>query len=124
MIEISYDNVMNCLDKGWHSVSVCPTIQTTDWLFQRAVDLWYTEGFSRVNRKERFIEYGITLDQALSIRFKAMDNMIHSNWRGFRGVYLLHPDLNRGNFPMNGQQHGFLDELHSHNERYLEQWRA
>ncbi|WHM52953.1 DNA polymerase [Sulfitobacter phage vB_SupP_AX] len=123
MIEISYDNVINCLNKGLHSTSITPTNQVNDWLFQRAVDLWYIEGFSQVKRAERSIEYGPGADK-LSIRFKAMDNMIHSNWRGFRGVYLLHPDLNRGNFPLNGQQHEFLDELHAHNERYLEQWRA
>ncbi|ANJ20703.1 hypothetical protein RDp07_gp43 [Roseobacter phage RD-1410Ws-07] len=124
MIEISYDNVMNCLNKGWHSTSICPTNQSTDWLFQRAIDLWYIKGWSTVKRSERSIEYGITVNPTLTIRFKAIDNMIHSNWRGFRGVYLVHPDFFNGRFPIDGEKQQFLDEIDMHNERYLEEWQA
>lgn len=121
-IEISYPNVMNCINKGWHSTLVSPTNVVSDWLFDRAIDLWHIDGFSQVKRAERSIEYGP--DPKLSIRFKAIDNMVHSNWRGFRGVFLIHPDINTGKFVTNGQQAQLVQELDWHNERYLEQWRA
>lgn len=123
MIQISYDNVMNCLNKGWHSTLISPTNIVNDWLFQRAIDLWYIEGFSQVRRAERSIEYGPGSDK-LSIRFKPIDGMVHSNWRGFRGVFLVHPDIYTGKFKINGEISQFLEELDHHNERYLNEWRA
>ena len=122
MIEISYDNVMNGLNKGIHMTLLCPTQEETQRLWRKGYELWYIEGFSQAKARERSIEYGPGNDK-ISIRFKNLEPFISSSWRGFRGIFLLHPDINPDSIRESrvGRE---LEEMQLHNERYLDQWRA
>jgi len=121
MIEISYDNVMNGLDKGLHMNCICENMLQVDYLFHNAKDLWHIKGFSLVKRVERAIEYGPG-DDKITIKFSSYEQILPDRYRGFRGVFLIHPYLlEEGHlFRINELVHN----LDQHNERYLEQWRA
>ena len=119
MIEISYHNVMNALNKSIHMTLLSPTQCETDRLFRRAKDLWYIKGFSLVKSSERSIEYGPDNDKIL-IRFKELNSFSNGSWRGFRGIFLFHPDIN----PKSILESRELKAMDNHNERYMDQWRA
>jgi len=126
MIEISYDNVMNGLNKGISMSLICPTQQEADRLYRNALDLWLVDGYSSAKNQERTINYGYRMSNGpISIRFKSLDSMRYDSWRGFRGIFLFHPcfDLKfLDNLP--SVRMAQIDEMNHHNERYLEQWRA
>jgi hypothetical protein len=114
MIEISYANVLNGLDKGIHMSLVCRDFNQTDYIFRNAVELWHIQGFTKIMKHE--IMYGDVM-----MRFRNINSMHDSSFRGFRGVFLIHPSLlGLGlKFSINERVH----ELQHHNERYLESWR-
>lgn len=121
MIEISYDNVMNGLNKSIHMSLVCPTQCEADRLFRNGMDLWFIPQFSMAKKAERSIEYGYKLPNGgVSIRFKCFKSMSHQSWRGFRGVFLMHPKM--FDLPMSDQEMQTFDEMNHHNARYVEQW--
>lgn len=123
MIEISYDNVMNGLNKGINMTCLCPSQMEADHLFRNAIDLWYVPTFTRVKRVERSLEYGPEDHTAISIRFKNLSSFSEQNWKGFRGIFLIHPDINPDSIRESrvGRE---LEIMKFNNERYLEQWRA
>ena len=129
MIEISYDNVMNGLNKGIHMICVCPTQLESDRLYRNAVKLWYAKGWTICNSVEQTIQYGPEGFPRVFLRFKALKTLREDSWRGFRGVFLLHPDfhpdiLSSQNMRLTRQEQQMLSELSQYNERYLKQWRA
>lgn len=119
MIEISYDNVMNGLNKGIHMRLLVPTRQVEDYLFHRAVDLWHIPDFTQVSRHSMAIVYGI---EKIQIQFRVFEAIHNDSWRDFRGIYMIHPDLKREE--MMPRFVNLYDELVLHNERLLERWRA
>ncbi|AWY09400.1 hypothetical protein vBRpoPV13_43 [Ruegeria phage vB_RpoP-V13] len=126
MIEISYDNVMNGLNKHIHMSLLCPTQEEADRLFRNGIDLWHIDGYSTVKKAERSIEYGYRLPGGpVSIRFKNFKSMSHSSWRGFRGIFLFHPSFDLEFFDqLTNAEMNQVDDMNLHNERYLDQWRA
>lgn len=123
MIEISYPNVMNGLNKGIHMTLLCPTQCEADRLWRRGCELWYIQGFSLAKAAERSIEYGPG-DDKISIRFKSYETICrHESWRGFRGIFLLHPDITIETI-RHSKCGSELEAMEIHNERYLEKWRA
>ena len=122
MIEISYDNVMNGLNKGLNMTCVCPTQCEADKLYRNARALWYVKGMALCKGVERSIEYGPEGFPRLSIRFKCLKNMKEDSWRGFQGVFLIHPEFQPDN--LSSQENRMISDLHEHNIRYLEKWRV
>lgn len=119
MIEISYPNVMNSLNKGINMRLVCPTQCEADRLFRRACDLWLIKGFTTVSKHSRAIVYG---PDKLLIQCIAMSSTRRDNMKGFRGIFLLHPTFSEDShkFSINEMVH----EMGYHNERYLDEWRV
>lgn len=126
MIEISYDNVMNGLNKHINMSLICPTQEEADRLFRNGIELWHIEGYSSIKKQEREIGYGYRLPGGpVSIRFKNFKSMSHQSWRGFRGIFLFHPSFDLEFFDsLTGVEMAQVDEMNHHNERYLDQWRA
>jgi len=122
MIEISYDNVMNGLNKGLHMICVCPTQYESDRLYRNARELWYVKGWAICKNVERSIEYGPEGFPRVSIRFKSLNSCRQNSWKGSRRIFLLHPDFNSET--LSSQEEQMISELHQHNMRDLEQWRA
>ena len=116
MIPISYDNVMNGLNKSINMKLLCPTRLETFSLFDRACELWYVKDFSRVSRNERLINYG-----SVQIFFHNIEAIHNTNWKGFRGIFLLHPSIEPDK--LLPRIRSMYDEMAAHNIRYLEQWR-
>lgn len=117
MIELSFDNVNNGLNRGIHMQCWCPTARIADDIFRRARDLYFSPG-KRCSAKRTLRSLDI---YGVHLRFKPW-NSSNNNWRGFRGVHMIHPDLS-----MNFQKQkdfDLYDEMMFHNERYLDQWRA
>lgn len=117
MIPISYKNVMNGLNKSLSMRLLCPTRGEVDYLFHRACELWYVKDFSQASRREGLITYG-----SVRIHFQNIEAIHNDSWRGFRGVFLLHPSINPDN--LMPRHRSMYDEMVYHNERYLEQWRS
>ncbi|AHX00994.1 hypothetical protein HL13_gp33 [Dinoroseobacter phage DFL12phi1] len=119
MIEISYPNVMNGLNKGINMRLVCWNRDHATHLFHRVCDLWHVENFSKASRHSLALVYG---PDRLQIQCYAL-NMVHEqNLRGFRGVYMIHPEIHPDN--TNDLEQRTIQEMSLNNERYLEQWRA
>lgn len=116
MIPISYDNVMNGLNKSLNMQLLCPTRQEAYYIFQRAVDLWHIEGFTQVTKTNLSIKYG-----AVYMQFKVFEATHNDSWRGFRGVFMLHPAITPETIMPRFQK--MLEEMEWHNERYMESWR-
>ncbi len=117
MIEISYANVMNGLNKGIHMRLLCPTRQETHYMFQRACELWYVKDFSKASQNPYQIDYN-----GVSMRFDNFEYTHNSSWRGFRGIFMIHPDITPENTMPRFQE--MINEMDWHNERYLDQWRT
>ena len=119
MIEISYANVMNGLNKGLNMRLVCHTRQEASWLFHRVCDLWHIENFTQASRHSLALVYG---PSKLQIQCVSISGMRPDNLRGFRGVFMIHPKLrDDGHFFSLNEM---VQEMDHHNERYLDQWRA
>ncbi|UAT28895.1 hypothetical protein PP753_gp63 [Dinoroseobacter phage vB_DshP-R7L] len=121
MLNISYANVMNGLNHNLHMNCICKNMREVDYLFHNAKELWYVKGFSLVKRVNRSIEYGPVHNQ-LTIRFSSYEQIMPDRWRGFQGVFLIHPNLRQPGhlFKINK----LIQELDAHNERYMEQWQS
>ena len=119
MIEISYDNVINGLNKGIHMRLLVPTRQLGDYLFCRAVGLWHIPNFTQISHQNMEIIYGI---DKIQIQFRVFEAIHNSSWRGFHGIYMIHPNLKPKE--MMPRFAKLYNELELHNERYLDQWRA
>lgn len=118
MIEISYDNVMNGMNKGINMNCICLNMPQTKDLFIRACELWHIEGFSKVSRNNRHIDYN-----GLHLRFRSIDQMSRQDgWRGWRGIFLFHPEVLAPGHRFSINE--CVREMDQHNERYLDQWRA
>lgn len=120
MIEISYANVMNGLNKSLNMRLVCHSHKEAHYLFQRVCDLWYIPEYAQANSSNLVLVYGL---DALQIQCVSISALKPDNIRGFRGVFMVHPNL------MTKQKISDLfpetfQTLEQHNERYLNQWRA
>lgn len=122
MIEISYDNVMNGIQKEMSMTCLCTTQQETDRVYRNALVLWGNLSTSRPYFKERLIDFVTDSGKMFCLRFQRFEAYTSSNWRGFRGIFMLHPALNSNEIlPRMYEQYR---EMVAHNERYLEQWQA
>ncbi|AWY08838.1 hypothetical protein vBRpoPV14_53 [Ruegeria phage vB_RpoP-V14] len=122
MIELSYENVKNGLDKQISMTCLCTTQQETDRVFRNALVLWGDLPTSRPHLNERLIDMVTESGKMFSLRFQRFEAYASSNWKGFRGVFMLHPSINPQEIlPRMYEQY---KEMVAHNERYLEQWRA
>lgn len=119
-IPISFNNIQRGLNAGVHMTLICPTKPETDRLWRNARELYYIKGFTQFKGTERSIEYGITLDHPISIRFKNLSSFASQSWRGFRGVFLIHPEI----YPENiiAREERELREMLQHNTRYADKW--
>lgn len=116
MIELSYWNINNGLAKGIHMSCWCPSMQVADDLFRKARDLWRHEIIS-TKAQNRTLEINY-----VHLRWRAWSSATDQNWKGFRGVHMVHPDLST---QFNKQKDFDLyNEMMFHNERHLDQWRA
>lgn len=113
MFDISYSNVMKGLNLGIHMSNICPSIQVTDYLFRRAIDLWHIEGFSKVFTRKKTIQYG-----DVQIRFRSITLMGHDSYQGFQGIFLFHPNLH----PASNKEEQILRGMLRINDRYQEPW--
>ena len=119
MIEISYANVMNSLNKNLNMRLVCWNRDQAVWLFHRVCELWHIEHFSKASRHSLALVYG---PDKLQMQCYALTSLQDHNIRGFRGVYMIHPDIHPDN--VTDSEHQIIRELAMNNERYLDQWRA
>ena len=117
MIEISYANIMNGMNRDLNMMCICPSDRVAEHLFFNACELWYIKGFSKVFKQRREIQYG-----DIMFRFRNLGSINHDQWMGFRGIFLFHPDFQNALLP--DRQHELLMQLNQHNERYLDKWRA
>lgn len=93
MILLSYDAVMKGFNLGLNMFCVTANRHSNRVIFDNAVDLWYIKGFSEIKRYPYQIEYGPAGDR-VCLRFNYLNNMMGAKtWRGFRGVFLFHPEL-------------------------------
>jgi hypothetical protein len=119
MIEISYPNVMNGLNKGLNMRLICWNRDQAAWMFRRVCDLWHVENFSQSSRHSLALVYG---PDKLQIQCHGLNTMTHQNLKGFRGIYMIHPDIHPDN--VTDIEHDIIRECSMNNERYLEKWRA
>lgn len=122
MIEISYNNIMNGINKGLNMICICPTTFEADRLYRNARAIWYVKGFAHCKGVERSIEYGPEGFPRLSITFKPLDYIRQKTYKGFNGIFLIHPDMDYS--ALHPQTISMLRELDFHNIRYLEQWQS
>ena len=116
MIELSYWNVNRGLAKGIHMCCWCPSIQMANDLFHKAVDLWRDEIIStKIQNRSLEINY-------VHLTWCAWSSVSKTNWKGFRGVHLIHPNLSTQFYKQ--QDFNLYNEMMFHNERHLDQWRA
>lgn len=114
MIEISYNNVMNGLNKGFNMSLLSPTQEINAYVFNRAVDLWYVAGFSSVSKRDKKIKYGL---DGLLLSFDVFESLFNQEWRAFKGIFLIHPNLKVEE--MVPRFASFYNDLDHHNMRYL-----
>lgn len=123
MIELTYDNVMNGIRLQLNMVCLCPTHSETDRVYRNALEVLYHPSYSTKKNNERTIDYGCQGGgRGIQIRFKCLPAYTNQNWRGFRGVFLRHPEINP--YILNMQTQEELHMMDLHNERYMEQWRS
>lgn len=123
MIYISYDNVMNGLNTGINMSLIAPTAAVANELFTRVCDLWFVKGYCAAKKADRSLKYGYPTGKAISIRVRTIDRLDRDgSWRGFRGVFLLHPEI-EDEFLTNARS-TLIMELNQHNMRYLKQWQS
>ena len=115
MIPISYDNVMKGLNKSLNMRLLCPTRGETEHLFHRACELWYIKDFSKVSRNPCMIDYG-----QVTIIFNNFEAIPNDSWRGFRGIFMAHPQLNLNR--VSPRYREIFHEMQYHNERHMESW--
>ena len=118
---VNYNNIMRGFNTGISMSCICPTHSEADHLFRRAKDLWGVEGFSQISNNSREIQYGPS-GARLSLRFRNISGMDHGSWKGFRGMFLFHPNFEQSQ--MTDTEQRLRSEMGHHNERYREQWRA
>jgi hypothetical protein len=117
MYELTYFNVMKGFDLGINMMGISPTEMVNEDIFRRAIKLWYIPSYSLVKRAERAIEY----PSGVGISFRSMDRMFFNNtWKGFRGVFLLHPEINLEQ--VHPRRFSMFQEMNQYNERYKDQW--
>lgn len=122
MIEISYDNVMNGIQKEMSMTCLCTTQQETDRVYRNALVLWGNLPTSRPYFKERLIDFVTDSGKMFFLRFHVFKAYASKNWRGSNCIFMLHPALNPNEIlPRMYEQYR---EMAAHNERYLDQWRA
>jgi len=120
MILLSYDNVMRGLNKGMNMLCVSANRHMNREMFANAAELWYVKGFSEIKKQPYQIEYGPAGDR-VAIRFDHLVNMQAGSWRGFRGVFLFHPELEEFK-QLSTRQREVLIEMDHRNQRNEEQW--
>ena len=122
MIELCYENVKNGLQKEMSMTCLCTTQQETDHVFRNALVLWGDLPTSRPHLNERLIDFVNDSGKMFCLRFQRFEAYASSNWRGFKGIFMLHPALNPNE--MLPRMYEQYREMTAHNERYLDQWRA
>lgn len=127
MIEISYQNVMNGLNKGINMTGICPTQPEVDRLFRNAADLWYVKDLSKVVFETRQIVFPGSEQHMLRgciIRFKSLDSVSKDpgGWKGFQGIFMIHPRIHMDD--LSSRENATIAEMQAHNERFLDKWQA
>lgn len=119
MIEISYHNVMNGLNKDLNMRLVLWDMNQTKAFFNRVCDLWYIEGFTTIDKRSFSLRYGPDKIIIQCISFNPIRNI---NNYGFKGIFMIHPDIHMD--ILTHSEHQSIQVIAAHNERYLDQWRA
>lgn len=122
LIPISFDNVMNGLNKGIHMRLLCPTRHEAHEMYRRAHRLWHIDGYTIVRSVNMELEIGPKDGDRVAIQMKVFEAIHNDSWRGFHGVYMLHPAIERDKVLLRHAQ--MLEEMTWHNERFLDKWQS
>lgn len=117
---LSYDAVMKGFNLGLNMFCVTANRHSNRAIFDNAADLWYIKGFSEIKRHPYQIDYG-PLGDRVCLRFDHLNNMGAGSWRGFRGVFLFHPELEDFKL-LSPREREVLIEIDHANTRYQDQW--
>jgi hypothetical protein len=121
MLELNFKNVMKGIQLQVNMVCLCPTHNETDRVYRNALEVLYHPSYSSKKNTTRVIDYGSQGGRpGIQIRFKCLTSYVNTNWRGFRGLFLLHPETNPNILTSQTQEELFL--MNSYNERYMKQW--